>query len=215
MQIKMAAVAACALTLGGSPASANIITVAYTGVSSGQYNEPFPSFQLRFFSNAATTETYVFDTTKGTLTFDGFGGFTLIGGNVSNRLEVDGIWSSFLPGSSNSLVVNGQTVTTPLTTGGFTPFEYVSAGAGPFPWQTGTCPGGPCGLFTVSTTTITGDLPTSPVPAPLVGGGLPGFLGLSWWLWKRRRQVNVQVKLRPRAVVDPLDPSPAFSAGCR
>jgi hypothetical protein len=200
MNIRMAAVAACALTLGSSPASASIITVMYTGTSLGVFVLSLPtSPNFVHFSDVSTTETYVFDTNVGTVTFDGNGGFTLTAA-LSARIDlydVPGISPhaaySVIP--TNTLVVKGETVDVISTGSGVGSSMFVIGGGGPF--QVGACPSffGPCGSFTVLTTTITGDLPVaSPVPLPAAGGGLPGLLGLGWWFWRRRRQANVQVK---------------------
>jgi hypothetical protein len=193
MNIRMAAVAACVLTLGGSPARADIIQAVFTGTISAKWDwhVDFPDNPL---GGLPFSYTFIFDTTKATATYR-YDGFTeiygaLIGGSELwfSSIAFGGSyfrWSDDLLHGSASATIGEQNV-------------GVGFGSSDF-FQNGTC-GTRCGNLNTTSTVIT-VLSTSPVPVPgpLAGSGLPGLLAMLGLALARRRYVKVMVNVRPKS----------------
>ena len=160
----------CALA---APARADIIDITYTGLASGFDGMlPCPPCGTRQFSNAPYTETFEFDTTLGTLTTTANGDYDLVDGLVFATVNIPGVPAG--AGATGNALSN-ELIWSPdgsfLQPNVGSDFMHITANN----YQWGTCPDECGGLF-ASNVTFT-DTP-APVPGPVVGGGLPGLLGL-------------------------------------
>lgn len=115
---------ACAgllLALGARPASADVITVTFTGIANGIDT-------LRYFGNspyvvnANYVSTYTFDTSLGT-PYDPTGRYEVYGG---------ALYGTTTPVISASLTINGMTYSVPVNSSGYLEFDNPTSSSGGF-----------------------------------------------------------------------------------
>jgi hypothetical protein len=191
-------------------AAADIFEADFTGAvarSFGFYDGPdCPSPGCVLAPGTPFTAVFVFNTDLGTLsTHNGVN--ELNGGLVSASITMsaidfsgfafDGSLGAFFAwqtGGASGLSVNEASAIGFHACGFFCSLILAPDGSLPSSFQTGTCPGRPCGILDISSATLT-DL--SPVPGPIAGAGFPGLLlasgGLvAWWRGRKRASTPAQ-----------------------
>jgi len=198
MNIRMAAVAACALMLGGSPARADIIQATFTGVvAPGQLGVINPGgIPESALVGQPFSSTFIFDSTKSVPnSLAGPGETAFSQGLITASFSVPGFTSfsdsfGFLAflifandfSDAEAALIDGTTI---IRVGFGSQLDF---------FQNGTCPGRPCGPLH---TTASGITNLSAVPGPIVGGGLPGLLAMLGLVLGWRRYVKERVKVLP------------------
>lgn len=171
-------------------AKADIIEVTFTGVLTGTQPGVWGGSAQHSYSELtgrSFTASETFDTTKGTLTSPTPGTNELRDGLVwPATLTIDGL-PTFRYWSGTNVIdwKTDYSFATSAIAGGFYDLYlgYDAPGAGVY--QTGPCPGYPCGALRIDDIDVGG---AYSVRGPVAGAGMPGLLLACGWLvaWRRR-----------------------------